>query len=93
MREEHSDSFTEPQFRVLAQRNCHPKSPILESCPRCSARDTSESLQDHIAAHMKPLALRSLPLLDVDDDESAQGANSTSVNAKAASRSTIKEDP
>ncbi|KAL2196038.1 hypothetical protein P885DRAFT_39571, partial [Corynascus similis CBS 632.67] len=62
MRRAHSGSFTEPQLRMLAERNGRPMGPMFELCPICSTSDaTVTRIEDHIAGHLRFLAMKSLP--------------------------------
>ncbi|KPM38857.1 hypothetical protein AK830_g7711 [Neonectria ditissima] len=94
LRDVHTASFTEPQLRVLAQRNGRPDGPMFEFCPICGTDEVSSNLEGHIIGHMRLLALRSLPPYDDEgSDASGDSDKGSSGASQPVSRTTIKEDP
>ncbi|KAK4246938.1 hypothetical protein C7999DRAFT_14968, partial [Corynascus novoguineensis] len=90
MRRAHSSSFTEPQLRMLAERNGRPMGPMFELCPICGTSDaTVTRLEDHIAGHLRFLALKSLPAYEdaASDTSSEKGSSATSKT-----RSTLRDE-
>ncbi|KAL2155506.1 hypothetical protein VTH82DRAFT_248 [Thermothelomyces myriococcoides] len=94
MREVHPGSFTEPQLRVLAERNGRPVGPMFELCPFCgtSRADISiANMEDHIAGHLRSLALMSLP--GYEDEAPDSSGSDKSSSSTDTTRSTIRNDP
>ncbi|KAL3445287.1 hypothetical protein BJX65DRAFT_310002 [Aspergillus insuetus] len=86
MRTKHKVSGSQIQF--LTASNCRSNGPIFDHCLLCGVRGLEISVEDHIAVHLRYLALKSLPFLDGDGNN----APDMSVNSNAAdegSRSTI----
>ncbi|KAJ0424774.1 hypothetical protein BJY00DRAFT_308679 [Aspergillus carlsbadensis] len=82
---------SDAQVQFLAASIGRSSSPIFSSCPLCGVSELTIGLEDHVAAHLRYLALKSLPFIDADESE---GPN-ISVNSSAASsvsRSTINEE-
>ncbi|KAE8141517.1 hypothetical protein BDV38DRAFT_278873 [Aspergillus pseudotamarii] len=82
---------TETQLHFLADPSSRSSGPIFEFCPLCGISQLNISLEDHIAAHLRYLALKSLPFVD-DDHEHQASDMSVHSSAGMESRSTIAED-
>ena len=82
---------TETQLHFLADASSRSSGPIFESCPLCGISQLNISLEDHIAGHLRYLALKSLPFVG---DYHEHQASDMSVHSSAGieSRSTIAED-
>ncbi|KAF7553488.1 hypothetical protein G7Z17_g3626 [Cylindrodendrum hubeiense] len=93
MRQAHTASFTEPQLRVLAERNGRPIGPMFDFCPICGTDEVTTSLKEHIVGHLRLLALKSLPAYEDEGSECSGGGGSSAGASKPASRTTIKNDP
>lgn len=93
MRHEHSASFTEPQLRVLAERNGRPIGPMFDFCPICGTDEVITSLEEHIIGHLRLLALRSLPAYEDEGSDLSEDDRISAGASKPASRTTIKDDP
>lgn len=93
MREVHETKLSDKQLRVVANRNSRKAAKLFPSCPLCG-REESEvegRLEDHIAGHLRSLALKSLPSYqDETPDDDGDGNNSID-GSRPRSRSTIKE--
>ncbi|RYP30524.1 hypothetical protein DL767_006201 [Monosporascus sp. MG133] len=92
MREAHNTKLSDTQLRVLANRNTRKMVKLFPSCPLCG-KDEAEvdgRLEDHIAGHLRSLALRSLPSYEDEISDDA-GCGRVSVAAsRPQSRSTVK---
>ncbi len=59
--------YTDAQVKVIAERGLERRRPIFTSCPLCGqtgpevAAAGGEMEEDHIAGHLRLLALKSLP--------------------------------
>lgn len=71
MKEKHRRVVTDEQIAVLAERSLQLTGPVFKSCPLCGAeeQDSNGSLGDHIAGHLRSLALKSLPPIDYGDEQ------------------------
>lgn len=88
----HKTRFTSAQLRALANRNSYSAPRPFTSCPLCGANETkvANRLEDHIAGHLKSLALKSLPMYHEElSDDGESEKNSVSVS-KPPSRSTMR---
>ncbi|KAL7917438.1 hypothetical protein ACQKWADRAFT_306811 [Trichoderma austrokoningii] len=92
MKQRHRRAVTDEQIAILADRSLQLTGPIFKSCPLCGARerDNSGSLGDHIAGHLRSLALKSLPPVDDGDEQT----NDAERRSETDSRSKIvQHDP
>ncbi|KAL7945745.1 hypothetical protein V8C42DRAFT_352759 [Trichoderma barbatum] len=72
MKIEHSGKFRDEQLPLVAENSSRPKDPLFDDCPFCTKTDAN--LEDHVALHLRDLALRSLPWLDDEGRSSQSGA-------------------
>ncbi|KFY45073.1 hypothetical protein V494_01165 [Pseudogymnoascus sp. VKM F-4513 (FW-928)] len=89
LREKHKSTYTAAQLRLLADRNARPLEELFESCPLCGDQPEGGRMEDHIAGHLRFLALKSLPRVEDDVSDTSRGSKS----GGGTSRSTVKEDP
>lgn len=84
MRDTHLVTLTDSRLRTVASRNARNKKPLFPTCPLCGEDDsTMESLEIHMADHLRYLALRSLPsyeehlseFVNIEDDGHYDGAS------------------
>ncbi|KAH6981610.1 hypothetical protein BKA56DRAFT_731124 [Ilyonectria sp. MPI-CAGE-AT-0026] len=92
MRVAHITKLSDTQLRFLANRNTRKTGKLFPTCPLCGQDETEVDgrVEDHIAGHLRSLALKSLPsyLEEITDDSgSAYDSGNTS---RPQSRSTIK---
>lgn len=95
LKEAHKNTFSDPQLRVLADRNARTIGPLFKSCPFCGFDDTSSGtkIEDHIVGHLRFLALKSLPPYEDERSESSDAESTSSRASKPRKRSTIENDP
>lgn len=92
MRIAHAAKFTDPQLRVLADKNSRVSGPLFRSCPLCGADEATGSMEDHVVGHMRLLALKSLPSFEdnTGDFETSDAGSETTWGPK--NRSTIENN-
>lgn len=93
MREVHDTKLSDRQLRVVANRNSRKTTKLFPSCPLCG-REESEvdgRLEDHLAGHLRSLALKSLPSYQDEIPEDAEGEKNSIDGSRPRSRSTIRE--
>uniref|UniRef100_A0A093VD80 Serine/threonine-protein phosphatase n=2 Tax=Talaromyces marneffei PM1 TaxID=1077442 RepID=A0A093VD80_TALMA len=95
LKEDHKNTFSDAQLRILADRNGRTIGPLFKSCPFCGFDDTSSStkIEEHIVGHLRFLALKSLPPYEDECSESSDAESTSSRISKAHKRSTIENDP
>jgi Chromatin remodelling complex Rsc7/Swp82 subunit len=83
------------QLAMLVDRSSRPSGPIFESCPLCRKSDISTGVEEHIAVHLRYLALKSLPFTEDggDYDEGSDEAVIVSEETDRSSQGTIMGDP
>ncbi|RAL17379.1 uncharacterized protein BO97DRAFT_439320 [Aspergillus homomorphus CBS 101889] len=83
---------THSQLAILADRSSRSSGPIFQSCPLCG-ENSSTAFEEHIASHLRYLALKSLPILDSegDDDDLENTASNCGTNDDRT-RSTVMTD-
>ncbi|PYH93865.1 Annexin [Aspergillus ellipticus CBS 707.79] len=64
-----------------------------KSCPLCQSSDPNARYEEHVAGHLRYLAIKSLPCTDEGDDEDCEDLSVNSGLSNARTRSTILEDP
>lgn len=85
---------TKSQVALLAERSSRSSGPIFESCPLCGESDSNRRLEDHIAGHLRYLALKSLPFIDeCGDDDGSEEVSVDSEKTDHRTRTTIVDDP
>ncbi|OJJ44496.1 hypothetical protein ASPZODRAFT_795985 [Penicilliopsis zonata CBS 506.65] len=84
--ESHLDSLTDP--------GSQPSSSLFVTCPLCNAEAATLNipLEDHIASHLRYLALKSLPFVDCDDQSPGTNLSVQSSGGDIGSRSTLDDD-
>ncbi|KAM6484223.1 hypothetical protein HDV62DRAFT_315358 [Trichoderma sp. SZMC 28011] len=75
----HPGKFRNDQLSLVAENSSRPKDSVFDDCPFCIG--TSDNLEEHVALHLRDLALRSLPWPDDDECDSQQGENLHSDNS------------
>lgn len=96
MRQDHAGKFTDLQLSTLADRNARMTGPLFSACPLCGATESDEKvggrLEHHIVGHLRCLALKSLPRIDEEEQNSRSSHSTSSDNsAKPADRSTLRD--
>ncbi|KAJ1327387.1 PR domain zinc finger protein 5 [Microdochium nivale] len=95
LRNTHSTRLSDNQLRVVADRRAVFLGPVFASCPLCGATAAqsgdSSSIEEHVASHLRLVALKSLP---VCFDDSTDGApdHQSALNSTENTRTTIRED-
>lgn len=91
IQKDHNTKLSENQLHVLLNRNTRRVAKLFHSCPLCGQGETEIDgrLEDHIAGHLRYLALKSLPNFHEEmlDDTSGSGGGSSQ---KPQDRSTVK---
>ncbi|CBF78542.1 hypothetical protein AN7362.2 [Aspergillus nidulans FGSC A4] len=83
---------TKSQLKILAERSSRSSGPLFEYCPLCG-ESTGHSLEEHVASHLRYLALKSLPFPDsYEYDDCSEDLASEFQSAGGRTRSTILED-
>ncbi|KAH7161647.1 hypothetical protein EDB81DRAFT_785245 [Dactylonectria macrodidyma] len=93
MREVHNTKLSDKQLRMVANRNSRKTGKLFTSCPLCG-REESEvegRLEDHLAGHLRSLALKSLPSYQDEVPDDAGSENNSIDGSRPRSRSTVKE--
>ncbi|KAL2673791.1 hypothetical protein Neosp_012235 [[Neocosmospora] mangrovei] len=93
MREVHDTKLSDRQLRVVANRNSRKATKLFQSCPLCG-REESEvegRLEDHLAGHLRSLALKSLPSYQDEIPDDVEDGNNSIDGSRPRSRSTIRE--
>lgn len=67
----HPGKFRNNQLSLVAENSSRPKDSVFDDCPFCIG--TSDNLEEHVALHLRDLALRSLPWPDDDECDSQRG--------------------
>ena len=67
--ENHKRNYSEGELALLIDRSRQVIGPLFASCPLCvdESVQLSEKLEEHIAGHLRWLALKSLPLVCLPD--------------------------
>ncbi|KAF3402316.1 hypothetical protein DPV78_003647 [Talaromyces pinophilus] len=92
MRTKHKN--TESQLSMLVERGSRSSGPIFKFCPLCGTSDYDASVEEHIAIHLRYLALKSLPF--TDDGEGEEGSSKAAIISEKEDRQsqgTIVDDP
>ncbi|KAJ4209546.1 hypothetical protein NW759_013402 [Fusarium solani] len=93
MREVHDTKLSDRQLRVVANRNSRKTTKLFPSCPLCGREesDVDGRLEDHLAGHLRSLALKSLPSYQDEIPDDAGDENNSIDGSRPRSRSTIRE--
>ncbi|EAQ87534.1 hypothetical protein CHGG_04153 [Chaetomium globosum CBS 148.51] len=85
----HSDA----QLRALVNRSIQKTAKLFPSCSLCGKHEakTDNRLEDHIAGHLRSLALKSLPSYQEDIPHDAGSGRSSVDTSPPRSRSTVKD--
>ncbi|KAL4975560.1 hypothetical protein BDW66DRAFT_137161 [Aspergillus desertorum] len=93
--EEHMSSkhkSTKSQLKILAERSSRSTGPLFQSCPLCG-ESSGTGLEEHVASHLRYLALKSLPFPDDDGyDNCSEELASEFQSSGGRTRSTMLED-
>lgn len=93
MRQVHNTKLNDRQLRAIANRNSRRTGALFLSCPLCG-REESEvesRLEDHLAGHLRSLALKSLPSYQDAIPDDAASVHTSINGSQPRSRSTIKD--
>ncbi|KAG5658601.1 hypothetical protein KAF25_010782 [Fusarium avenaceum] len=93
MREVHASKLSDKQLRAMANKNSRKIAKLFPSCPLCGKEesDINGRLEDHLAGHLRSLALKSLPSYHENiPDDNEDGNNSIDVS-RPKSRSTVRD--
>ncbi|KAL4881690.1 hypothetical protein BJY04DRAFT_56397 [Aspergillus karnatakaensis] len=82
---------SESQIQFLSESSGLSSGPIFDQCPLCGDTDLNVAVEDHIAGHLRYLALKSLPYVEDHQDHAEDTSDASSVRDEG-SRGTIKED-
>ncbi|KAH6632375.1 hypothetical protein F5144DRAFT_489216 [Chaetomium tenue] len=93
VRRDHRSKHSDAQLRALANRSTHKTANLFPSCPLCGKHEveTDNRLEDHIAGHLRSLALKSLPSYQEDIPDDAGSGRSSVDTSRPRSRSTVKD--
>ncbi|KAK4059625.1 hypothetical protein Trihar35433_10672 [Trichoderma harzianum] len=85
----HTGKFRNDQLSLVAENSSRPKDYVFDDCPFCIG--TSDNLEEHVALHLRDLALRSLPWPEDDECDSQRGEylHSNNSTSNENTRSTI----
>ncbi|KAL4993932.1 hypothetical protein BDV10DRAFT_189510 [Aspergillus recurvatus] len=93
--EEHMSSkhkSPKSQLKILAERSSRSSGPLFQSCPLCG-ESTGSGLEEHVASHLRYLALKSLPFPDDDGSgDCSEELASEFQSSGGRTRSTMLED-
>ncbi|RAK75252.1 uncharacterized protein BO72DRAFT_529568 [Aspergillus fijiensis CBS 313.89] len=92
IRNKHKGS--ESQLRHLTERGSQPSGPLFVICPLCNAEAAKLNIpvEDHIASHLRYLALQSLPFVEYNAQASGEDGSLPSSDGERGSRSTLDDD-
>ncbi|EXL93544.1 hypothetical protein FOIG_13392 [Fusarium odoratissimum NRRL 54006] len=93
MRDVHNSKLNDNQLRIMANRNSRKIPKMFPSCPLCG-QDEDEvdgRLEDHLAGHLRSLALKSLPSYEGEIPEDITSDNDSIDISRPQSRSTIRD--
>ncbi|TVY76578.1 hypothetical protein Focb16_v006386 [Fusarium oxysporum f. sp. cubense] len=93
MREVHANKLSDKQLRAMANKNSRKMPKLFPSCPLCGKGESEINgrLEDHLAGHLRSLALKSLPSYHENiPDDNEDGNNSIDVS-RPKSRSTVRD--
>lgn len=96
MKTRHRGAFSDAQLSAISERNARTFGPLFSSCPLCGIGLGDDGLPDtlegHIVGHLRFLALKSLPLIEeeLEDSDSSRSAASND-SAKPLDRSTLRD--
>ncbi|KAL4746082.1 hypothetical protein BDW72DRAFT_185676 [Aspergillus terricola var. indicus] len=83
---------TKSQLKILAERSSRSSGSLFESCPFCG-ESAFHNLEEHVAGHLRYLALKSLPFPDNDEyDDCSEDLASEFQSSSGRTRSTMLED-
>ncbi|KAJ4198816.1 hypothetical protein NW767_008807 [Fusarium falciforme] len=93
MREVHDTKLSDRQLRVVANRNSRKTTKLFPSCPLCGIEESEVDgrLEDHLAGHLRSLALKSLPSYQDEIPDDAGDENNSIDGSQPRSRSTLRE--
>ncbi|PYI18686.1 hypothetical protein BO99DRAFT_443732 [Aspergillus violaceofuscus CBS 115571] len=85
---------TESQLDYLTERGSQPSNSLFETCPLCSVEATTLNMpvEDHIASHLRYIALLSLPFVEHHDQTPGADGSGQSSGGDVGSRSTLEDD-
>ncbi|KAJ4004555.1 hypothetical protein NW752_011652 [Fusarium irregulare] len=92
MREIHVTKLSEKQLRMVANKNGR-SAKLFPVCPLCGKGDVDIDgrVEDHVAGHLRSLALKSLPSYHEDIPDEDEGINDSIDASRPNSRSTVRD--
>ncbi|KAG7408215.1 hypothetical protein Forpe1208_v012365 [Fusarium oxysporum f. sp. rapae] len=93
IRDVHNSKLNDNQLRIMANRNSRKVPKMFPSCPLCG-QDEGEvngRLEDHLAGHLRSLAIKSLPSYEGDSPEDITNDNDGSDTLRPQKRSKIRD--
>ncbi|RYC91915.1 hypothetical protein BFJ63_vAg5358 [Fusarium oxysporum f. sp. narcissi] len=93
MRDVHNSKLNDNQLRIMANRNSRKIPKMFPSCPLCGQDEDEVNgcLEDHLAGHLRSLALKSLPSYEGEIPEDITSDNDSIDISRPQSRSTIRD--
>ncbi|KAI7764031.1 hypothetical protein LZL87_006413 [Fusarium oxysporum] len=93
MRDVHNSKLNDNRLRIMANRNSRKVPKMFPSCPLCGQDEDEVNgrLEDHLAGHLRSLALKSLPSYEGDIPEDITSDNDSIDVSRPQSRSTIRD--
>ncbi|KAK7425130.1 hypothetical protein QQX98_000044 [Neonectria punicea] len=93
MREVHDTKLSDRQLRVVANRNSRKTTKLFPSCPLCGRVESEVDgrFEDHLAGHLRSLALKSLPSYQDEILDDVGDGNNSINGSRPRSRSTLRE--
>ncbi|KAK7914364.1 hypothetical protein PG985_012067 [Apiospora marii] len=86
--EQHKDKLTTDEMDLLCTTSGHPINPLLSSCPFCDSHGGEQA--DHVAQHLRRLALRSLPWPDDAESGSISRESYDDTGSSKSTRQTLR---
>ncbi|KAF4960854.1 hypothetical protein FGADI_687 [Fusarium gaditjirri] len=93
MREVHSSKLSDKQLRVMANKSSRKIPQLFPSCPLCGKEESNINgrVEDHLAGHLRYLALKSLPSYHENIPDDNEDANDSIDVSRPKSRSTVRD--
>ncbi|KAL6922970.1 hypothetical protein FSST1_000244 [Fusarium sambucinum] len=93
MRDVHGSKLSDKQLRAMANKNSRKMKQLFPSCPLCGKEesDINGRLEDHLAGHLRSLALKSLPSYHENAPGDNEDGNNSIDVSRPKSRSTVKD--
>ncbi|CAJ0549734.1 Ff.00g033470.m01.CDS01 [Fusarium sp. VM40] len=93
MREVHASKLSDKRLRAMANKNSRKIAKLFPSCPLCDKEesDINARLEDHLAGHLRSLALKSLPSYHENIPNDNEDGNNSIDISRPKSRSTVRD--